>query len=109
MDVGRTLYWSVIAALGVGFAIAFSVIVVPPLLASGDVIGALGAGFVNPYASGYSLDTIMCWLILSTWIIHERATLKVKHGWTAILLGAAPGVATGFALYLFLRARKRAT
>jgi Terpene cyclase DEP1 len=108
-DVGGKLYWTIIAVLGVAFAVAFGYIVGPPLLTSrGDVVGGLLAGFANPYASGYALDAIFCWLILSAWILHERATLNVKHGWIAIILGAVPGVATGFALYLFLRARPRA-
>jgi Terpene cyclase DEP1 len=107
--MGRTpygaLYWALIALFGAGFAAAFAIIVVPPLLENPDIPGAFAAGFVNPYAAGYSLDTIFCWLILSTWIIYERVTLKVRHGWIAIILGLAPGVATAFALYLFLRRR----
>lgn len=104
--MGRTIYGALIALLGAGFALAFALIVVPPLLENPDIPGALAAGFVNPYASGYSLDAIFCWLILTTWIVHERVTLKVRHGWIASVLGLAPGVATGFALYLFLRSRK---
>ena len=60
----QPLYRFCLLALGLGFAIAFCVIVVPPLWASRDVFGALAAGFVNPYASGYSLDTICCWCVL---------------------------------------------
>ena len=104
--MGR-IYWSVIALVGLGFAAAFAVICVPPFLQNPDLVGAFCAGFVNRYAAGFSLDAIACWVILTTWIVHERATLNVKHGWIAIVLGAVPGVATGFALYLFLRARKR--
>lgn len=95
-----------LALIGGGFAIAFCVIVVPPLLASGDVIGAALGGFVNPYASGYSLDVILCWCVLGVWIAYERSTLGVRHGWIALLLGVVPGVATGFAFYLFLRTRQ---
>jgi hypothetical protein len=107
--MGRTLYWALITLFGTGFAAAFAVIVVPPLLENPDIPGAFAAGFVNPYAAGYSLDAIFSWLILSTWIIYERITLKVRYGWAAIVLGLAPGVATGFALYLFLRQRTPAT
>lgn len=103
--MGRTLYWALIALFGVGFAVAFAIVVVPPLLENPDIPGAFAAGFVNPYAAGYSLDAICCWLILSTWIMYERFTMKVRHGWIAILIGLAPGVATAFALYLFLRQR----
>ncbi|TAL21553.1 MAG: DUF2834 domain-containing protein [Aquabacterium sp.] len=100
----QPLYRFLLAALALGFAAAFCVIVVPPLWASRDVFGALAAGFVNPYASGYSLDTICCWGVLAVWVVHEARSLGVRHGWIALLLGLAPGVATGFATYLLLRA-----
>ena len=87
----------------------FAVVVVPPLLASGDIIGAALAGFVNPYASGYAADTIITALILIAWIIYERLTLGVRHGWICIVVTLVPGVATGFALYLILRMRGRTT
>ncbi len=92
--------------LGVAFAAAFCVTVVPPLLKSGDVAGAFAAGFVNPYASGYSLDTIVCGLILVAWIMYERSALGIRHGWVAIPLAFAPGVATAFGVYLFIRSRQ---
>jgi hypothetical protein len=104
----RTAFEFVVAALGVGFAIAFSAIVVPPLLGSGDVIGAFAAGFVNPYASGYSLDAIACGLILMTWVLYERSTLGIRHGWVALPLAFAPGVATAFGVYLLIRSRQLA-
>lgn len=100
----QPLYRFCLLALGLGFATAFCVIVVPPLWASRDIFGALAAGFVNPYASGYSLDTICCWCVLAVWVVHEARALRVRHGWVALLLGLAPGVATGFAAYLLLRA-----
>jgi uncharacterized membrane protein YfcA len=95
-----------VGAVGAAFAIAFGFIVMPPLLESGDVLGALGAGFVNPYASGYSLDAILCGVILIAWIIHDRTTLGIRHGWIAIPLAFIPGVATAFAVYLILRSRQ---
>ena len=101
--MASNLFRLIVLAFGAAFAAAFAVIVVPPLLAEGDVIGGLAAGFVNPYATGYSLDTIFCGLILIAWIIYERLTLGVRHGWICILLCFIPGVATGFALYLILR------
>ena len=93
---------------GAGFAAAFAVIVVPALWVDGDVIGAFGAGFVNPYASGYALDAIACWCLLAAWVIYEARRYRIRGGWLALLLGIAPGVATGFALYLWLRLRQRA-
>lgn len=104
--MSRFVFEALIFVFGLTFTIAFFVIVVPPLLQSGDVIGAFAAGFVNPFSSGYSLDVILCALILVTWIIHERTVLGVKHGWIAIVLSIAPGVATGLAIYLLLRSRQ---
>ncbi|MFA5938404.1 MAG: DUF2834 domain-containing protein [Sinimarinibacterium sp.] len=98
-----TVFKSLLIFLAAGFGVAFSVVVVPPLLDSGDILGAFGAGFVNPYASGYALDAIMSWAVLAVWVIYEARTLGVRHGWVALLLGVAPGVATGFATYLLLR------
>lgn len=104
--VSRTLFKAVVIALGAGFALAFAFVVVPPLLASGDIVGGFAAGFVNPYASGYALDTIACWCILAAWVAYERSRYGVRHGWLALALGVAPGVASGFALYLLLRMRR---
>jgi hypothetical protein len=102
----RLRFEFLVGALGVAFAVAFCVVVVPPLFESGDIVGAFASGFVNPYASGYSLDTILCGLILFVWVAHERATLGVKHGWIAVPLAIAPGVATAFAAYLIIRSRQ---
>jgi Terpene cyclase DEP1 len=77
--------------------------VLPPLVADPDVIGALLAGFVNPYAAGYALDAITCWLILAVWVVHEARARGIRHGWIALLLGLVPGVATGLACYLIVR------
>lgn len=100
--VFRLLLW----ALALGFALAFTLLVMPPLLEKPDVVGAFAAGFVNPYASGYALDAISCWLVLAVWVIYEARNLGVRHGWVALLLGIAPGVATGFAIYLLLRLKQ---
>lgn len=96
-------YRVLLIVLGLGFAAAFAAICVPPLIENPDVIGALGQGFVNPYASGYSLDVLTCYAVLAVWIIWERQSAGVRHGWIALIVGAVPGVATGFALYLLLR------
>jgi hypothetical protein len=52
-----------LVTVSLGFMAYFGVVVVPPLLESGDVIGAFAAGFVNPYSSGYSADVVACWLV----------------------------------------------
>lgn len=103
----RTFELLVLAA-GLGFTVAFVIIVVPPLLQSGDIIGAFGAGFVNPYASGYSLDTILCGVILAIWVLYERSAHGVTHGWIVLPVILVPGVATAFALYLVIRSRSGA-
>jgi hypothetical protein len=85
------------------FLLFFVFYVSPAALADGDIIGAFMAGFVNPYASGYAVDAIMCWCILCFWVIYERNTQGIKHGWLCLVLGVVPGVAVGFAAYLILR------
>lgn len=101
------MYQFLYGALAVGFAILFAVLVVPALWESGDVAGAFAAGFVNPFSSGYALDAIFCWGILAVWVVQEARVHGVRHGWVALLLGVAPGVATGFGVYLILRASQR--
>lgn len=95
-----------VIALGAIFTVAFCLIVVPPLIESGDIVGAFAAGFVNPFSSGYSLDVILCAFILFVWIIYERTTLGIRHGWIAFPLSFMPGVATAFAFYLVIRSRQ---
>ena len=85
------------------FTAFFTITILPPLLADFDVIGALAAGFVNPYASGYSTDVILCWFVLLIWVIHDLKVHAIKHGWICLLLGMVPGVAVGLSLYLILR------
>ncbi len=97
-NIYRLALW----ALALGFTAVFAVVVGPPLVASGDVPGAFAAGFVNPYASGYSFDVFFTWAVLAVWVLHERR----RHGWIALVLGVAPGVAVGLAAYLLIRARQ---
>ena len=94
---------AVIIAVAVGFTVLFSVVVVPPLIDNPDILGAFGAGFVNPYSSGYSADVVACWLILAAWVAFEARSKGVKHGWLCLVVGAVPGVAVGFAAYLLIR------
>ena len=101
----RGKYWFVSALIlaGGGFALFFIFYVLPPLIANPDIVGAFAAGFVNPYSTGYSVDVILCWVILAVWVVYERQRYRVRFGWVALVLGIVPGVATGFALYLLLR------
>lgn len=88
------------------FLLIFCTVVIPPLIAQPDIFGAFAAGFVNPYASGYSTDVLACWVILTAWVMYEAKTLHIRHGWICVALGIIPGVAVGLALYLLLRMRQ---
>ena len=79
-----------VIAVGLAFTALFSGLVVPPLIDDPDILGAFGAGFVNPYASGYSADVIACWVILAIWIVFEARSRSVKHGWLCLLVGVVP-------------------
>lgn len=92
-----------LVALALGFSVFFAAVVVPPLLEDPDIVGALAAGFVNPYAAGYSTDVIFCWLILAAWVLYEATANGVRRGWLCLLVGLVPGVAVGFAAYLLVR------
>lgn len=104
--MSRSVFTFIIIAAAAIFLAVFCVIVLPPVLVSGDVLGAFAAGFVNPYASGYSTDVLACWVILAAWIAYEAKALGIRHGWICAVLGIIPGVAVGFALYLLLRMRQ---
>lgn len=96
----------VLLVLAVAFTAAFVVVCIPPFLQNPDVIGAFGAGFVNPYSSGYALDIFFTWAVLAAWVAYEAKTLGIRHGWVALVLGTVPGVAAGFAFYLLLRLKQ---
>ena len=101
-----SLYKALLITLAAGFAAAFVMICVPPLIENPDIVGAALAGFVNPFASGYATDVLFCWAVLAVWVIYEARTLGIRHGWVALLLGVVPGVATGFAVYLLMRMKQ---
>jgi hypothetical protein len=90
-----------VALVGVIFTTLFCAVVIPPFIAHPDIVAAFAAGFVNPFASGYSIDVLCCYLLLVLWIVYERS--NVKYGWICLVIGVVPGVAAGFALYLLLR------
>lgn len=102
----KALFQATIIAAAAVFLAIFLFIVTPPVIDSGDIIGAFAAGFVNPYASGYSSDVLACWVILAAWIAYEAKVLGIRYGWICALLGIVPGVAVGFALYLLLRMKQ---
>ncbi|MEO9635613.1 MAG: DUF2834 domain-containing protein [Parasphingorhabdus sp.] len=104
--MSEPLFKATIIAAAAVFLGIFIMLVIPPQIAEPDVVGAFAAGFVNPYASGYSSDVLACWVILAAWIAYEAKTLDIRHGWICAVLGIVPGVAVGFALYLLLRMRQ---
>ncbi|MDF1762961.1 MAG: DUF2834 domain-containing protein [Oleibacter sp.] len=85
------------------FTAIFCFWVVPPLIENPDILGAFAAGFVNPFAAGYSMDVLFCWYVLAIWVWYEASTQSIRYGWVCLLLGVVPGVAVGFSLYLLLR------
>lgn len=101
--MSERVFLLVVGAIGIIFALAFSVTVAPLLMRNLDLPGAIAAGFVNPYSTGFALDALSSWLVLTVWIVYEAEALKLKYGWVAVLLGLIPGTVTGFAFYLVLR------
>lgn len=83
----------------------FIFIVLPPAFSDMNIVAAFAAGFVNPFATGYSVDVIACWFILAAWVLYESK--DVSYGWLCLILGVVPGVAVGFAAYLLLREKQR--
>jgi len=98
-----TLFKWACIAIAVAFTLIFSAVVVPAFLQQPDIVAAFGGGFVNPFATGYSVDVLLCWWALVALVVYDRFTLSVKHGWICVALGTIPGVAVGLALYLWLR------
>ena len=105
----KTTFRTVLILLAAGFTALFTAICIPPFLQNPDVIGAFGAGFVNPYSSGYALDIFFTWAVLAAWVVYEAKALGIRHGWVALVLGVVPGVAVGFAVYLLLRIKQAST
>lgn len=102
--VAKNLFLISISLFATIFLITFILIVVPELYVNPNLIAGFAAGFVNPFAIGYSTDVIMSWFILASWVIYESKI--VKYGWICLLLGIIPGVAVGFAAYLTLRVKQ---
>ena len=78
--MNQRIYISLLALIAVLFSGFFVLTVVPALAVDWDIVSAFAAGFVNPFASGYSVDVILCWCILAVWIIYERSNQGIKHG-----------------------------
>ena len=102
----HTVYKTILVFLASSFTIVLAILCVPPLIEEPDILGAIGGGFVNPFATGYSLDAIFCWFVLAVWVVFEARNKGVRRGWVALLLGVVPGVTVGFAGYLLIRQRQ---
>ena len=101
--MSNTAFKILLLLLATGFTLLFSIIVIPAFIQQPNIVAAFGAGFANPFSSGYSLDVFFCYAILTVWVVYDAKTHAVKRGWLCLLLGIVPGVAVGFALYLIIR------
>ena len=104
--MSQTSFYLACFSVALVFTLIFSGLVVPELIKDGDILGAFAAGFVNPYATGYSIDVILCWVVLAIWVFYEARVNSIRYGWVCLLLGIVPGVVVGLALYLILRSRQ---
>jgi hypothetical protein len=50
-SISKSVFESLVIALGEVLAFAFAIIVVSALLESGEITGAFAAGFVNPFST----------------------------------------------------------
>jgi len=73
------------------------------------VMDVIYAGFVNPIASGYSVDALCSWFIFVCWVLFERQQYGIKWGWVCILIATVPGIALGFCVYLIVRQKQMST
>ncbi len=104
--MNKSFYQGCLIALAIGFSAFFVMTIGPALLEDPNIVAAMLAGFVNPFAAGYSTDVILCWVVLLLWVVYEARTLHIKGGWVCVLLGLVPGVVVGLALYLIVRDRQ---
>jgi hypothetical protein len=99
-------HWTLLF-LAAAFTAALAVVVVPPLIEDDlGVIQAFRDGFANPYASGFALDTMFTFLVLTVWVVYEAQYRGVRRGWIALVVCLVPGVAAGLATYLLIRHQK---
>src|SRR4051812_41118293 len=94
---------AVLVAIAAAFVVLFAAIVPPALINDGfDFWGAARATFVNPYASGASIDVLMAYVVLAVWVFQEARTRRVRHGWIALVVGLVTGLTVAFAAYLLI-------
>ena len=83
----ESTFKTLLILIEVSFVVFAAVVFFAPIIKNPDIIGVLKAGFVNPYATTYSVDLIACWVVLIIWIIYERNELRIKNGWVCIPIG----------------------
>lgn len=106
--MSKEIFHITLAVLALGFSLFFFATIGPALVENPDVMAGILAGFVNPFASGYATDVILCAVVLFLWISYDAQHHGIKHGWICVILSFVPGVVVGFALYLILRERQLA-
>mgnify|MGYP001554742831 CR=1 FL=1 len=98
---------AVLLVLAAVFVVLFAAIIPPALIDDGfDFWGAARATFVNPYASGVSVDVLMAYVVLAVWVFHEARTRHVRRGWIALVLGLVTGLTVALVAYLLIRVRQ---
>jgi len=91
------------------FLAVFLFYTLPAAIEQADLIQSFALGFVNPLATGYSVDVIACGFIFFFWVLFEAKQYGVRYGWICIPLSFIPGVAVAFALYLLIRHKQLTT
>ena len=104
--MSEKLFNASLISVAVVFTAIFFIVVIPPQVSNPDIVGALLAGFVNPYAAGYSADTILCGVALLILVVYDAKVLSVRFGWVCLILALFPGVAVGLSIYLILRSKQ---
>lgn len=98
---------AVLVALAMTFTVIFAFLIPPASVRDGlDFWGGARDTFVNPYASGVSVDVLMAYAVLAVWVFHEARTRQIRRGWVALVLGLVTGVTVGLAAYLLIRSRQ---
>jgi len=101
--VSDKIFKAILVLVIIGFTVFFFAYFLPPIIKDPDIVVILQSGFVNSYATGFSIDLIACWVVLILFVFYESKTKSIKYGWVCILLGLVPGVVVGWSVYLILR------
>jgi len=101
--VSEKAFKTILVLVIIGFTLFWFGYFLPPIIKDPDIAVILQSGFVNSYATGFSIDLIACWVVLILLVVYESKNKSIKHGWVCILLGLVPGVVVGWSVYLLLR------